>query len=301
MPNTYSFFGSATYSTTVGTLDELMANLPDNNANLIDPKDLRDTAFTLWDRIDVIAASVSVGASFSAEYLRPTPTALTVGGASIGTTFSGTVQDALDKILYPYIGPDCSLSGGGNREFGSTTSVTLSWSVTKYSNSIFTITVDGTPILPTGNNQSGSQGATATANVNTTFSMSTSDGTTSDSDTTTVTWLNRRYWGTFPTFTALNSAQVLGLTGAGVGTGNELSATRVQTRNNINGGGNYLVFAWPTTFGTPSFVINGLPSTAWTKINNSFAFTNANGYVNNYDVWISNTIQNSPIISFQIN
>ena len=62
-----------------------------------------------------------------------------------------------------------------------------------------------------------------------------------------------------------------------------------------------MVFAWPTSFGTPAFVVNGLPNTAFTLISSAFSFTNANGYVNTYDVWISNTAQNSPIASFQIN
>lgn len=36
------------------------------------------------------------------DYIRPLPTPIGVGGAPAGTTFDGTVQDALDKILYPY-------------------------------------------------------------------------------------------------------------------------------------------------------------------------------------------------------
>jgi len=305
MPNTYSFFGSATYSVTKDNLDELMSILPNNNSNLIDPQDLRDSVFTLWDRLDVISASVSISGSVSTDYNRTTPsTAAAVGGVSTGSTFSGTIQNALDRIFYPYIGPAASLSGGNNREFGSSNTLTLSWSVTKNSETIFSITVDGVPILPTGNSQGGSQGATATQNVNTTFNMSAADtptGTIANASTS-VTWSNRRYWGTHTTFTALNSAQILALTGAGVGSGNDLIESRVQNRNGINGAGNYLVFAWPTASnpGTPTFTINGLPSTAWTKINNAYAFTNTFGYITNYDVWISNTPQFSPLSLFQI-
>lgn len=36
------------------------------------------------------------------DYNRETPMTITVGGATPGTTFQGTVQDALDKILYPF-------------------------------------------------------------------------------------------------------------------------------------------------------------------------------------------------------
>ncbi len=298
MPNTYSFFGSATYSVTKDTLDELMSILPNNNSNLIDPQDLRDSVFTLWNRVDNISASVSIVGSVSNDYIRSTAMPIAVGGASIGTTFSGTVQQALDKILYPYIGPASSLSGGGVREFGATTSTTLNWSVTKNTDSIFSITVNGTPIVPTGNSQAGSQAANATQNVSTTFNMSAQDTPTGSitNSSTSISWLNKRYWGTNSTFTALNSAQILALSG------NELSATRVQNRDGINGGGNYLVFAWPTLFGTPTFVINGLPNSAWTKINSAYSFTNAalTPYTTTYDVWISNTPQNSPITLFQI-
>lgn len=35
------------------------------------------------------------------QYLRSTPMEISVGGAAIGTTFNGSVQDALDSILYP--------------------------------------------------------------------------------------------------------------------------------------------------------------------------------------------------------
>ena len=83
-----------------------------------------------------------------------------------------------------------------------------------------------------------------------------------------------------------------------------LSGTKNGTYLGINGSsttpGEYLVFAWPSSYGTPTFTINGLPNTAWTKIGISISFTNMNSYANTYDVWISNTAQNSPITSFVI-
>ncbi len=290
-----------TLSHTVEDLDQLLANLPDNNNNLIDPKDLRDTAFTLWNKIETVSASFSIMIGGSTDYDRATPTGISVGGAVVGSTFSGTVQDALDKILYPYLAPIASLTGGNTREFGSSTAVSLNWSVTKKSNSIVSIVVAGISITPTGGDQSGVQAATATQNVNTTLSMSAFDGTNTATSNTIVTWRNKRYWGTSATFGALNNAQILALSGAGVGSGNELSNTLTQTRNGINGNGQFLVFAWPTSFGTPTFMVNGLQNTAYTKVNSALSFTNSFGYVNTYDVWMSNTAQNSPIGTFQIN
>jgi len=94
--------------------------------------------------------------------------------------------------------------------------------------------------------------------------------------------------------------QPLWADGAGIGSGKELRTNRLRSYNGIDGAGQYLAFAWPTSFGTPSFTINGLPNTAFTKISSSISFTNMHSYTTNYDVWLSNTAQNSPITSFVI-
>ena len=63
----------------------------------------------------------------------------------------------------------------------------------------------------------------------------------------------------------------------------------------MNGNGNYLIFAFPSNFGNPNFNVNGLTNNAFTKVKSNFPFTNQFGYITNYDVWISNTVQNSPL------
>jgi len=45
------------------------------------------------------------GISGDVSYKRTTPTEISVGGVDVGTIFTGTISDALDKILYPYIQP----------------------------------------------------------------------------------------------------------------------------------------------------------------------------------------------------
>lgn len=304
MPINGTYSGGSASANSYSTFQELLAQLPDNTANLIVAKDIRDPVFSLWTRIDEVQVVASQSASASAYYSNANTVPISVGGISAGSSFSGTfsIQQMFDMLLYPYIPPSLSLSGGGNREFGSSPGpIALSWSVTKGSNLITSIIVNGTPVVPTGFNQSGVGSGTSTQNVNTTFNMSTSDGISTPGTSTTVTWLNARYWGTATTFAALNSAQILALSGAGIPPGKELATSRVQTRNGINGGGDYLAFAWPTAFGNPSFVINGLPNTAFTKVNSAYAFVNSFGYTASYDVWLSNTQQNSPITLFQIN
>ncbi len=304
------------------TVVDLLTVLPDNAANLIDAKDIRDSIWTLWNRIEDVEITASQSLSSNTNYIRNTPTQLVVGGAATGTTFSGTIQDALDKILYPYVAQTHVFSASNNsRQFGSSTSVTLSWTVIKNSDSIVSITVDGTSVSPTGASQSGTIATTAThssspSGVNQVqiYTFSTSDGTTSLSTTASVTWSNKRYWG-FMDLTAcapsnpdltltpgssaavgsfITDAKIKGMTGAGVGSGGELSTSIGRTYTNINASGYYLCFAWPTLFGTPSFYVGGFNNTAFTKVRSNSAFSNEFGFTGtNYDVWISNTAYNS--------
>lgn len=300
--------GGSSSANEYSTIQELLYKLPDNTANLIQAKDVRDSVYTLWERISSVQTTASQSASASTYYTNLTPVPVTVGGISAGTTFSNkSMQEMWDALLYPYIAPAVSLGcSPTSKELGASTAVTLSWSVTKNSNSITSIIVDGLVIVPTGNNQSGTKAATSTQNVNTTFTMTASDGTTTVPTSATVYWYNAIYWGKTSTFAAPSMAivgsQPAWADGASVGSGKTLASSKSGSYAGINGAGQYLVFAWPSTFGTPTFTINGLPNTAFTKIGSAVSHTNMNGYTNpaGYDIWISNTAQNSPIASFVI-
>jgi hypothetical protein len=323
MPGTSSYVNPPISADYRFTVDELLTVLPDNAANLIDAKDVRDSVWTLWNRIDDVEITASQSLSTNTNYIRSTPTQVAVGGASIGSTFTGTIQDALDKILYPYVPQGNTFSASSSsRQFGSSTAVTLSWQVIKNSNSIVSITVDGTSVSPTGASQSGSKATTATHSSSPiavtqvqTYTFSTSDGTTTVNTNTTVTWSNKRYWGFIDltscvpsnpdlTLTPGSSAavgsfitdtKIKAMTGAGVGSGSELATSLSRTFSNINGSGYYLCFAWPTLFGTPTFVVGGFTNTAFTKVRSNSSFSNEFGFTGtNYDVWISNTAYNSP-------
>jgi len=56
----------------------------------------------LNQRVAVLEALATTPVDISADYVRTMSMTVAVGGATIGTTFNGTVQDALDKILYPF-------------------------------------------------------------------------------------------------------------------------------------------------------------------------------------------------------
>ena len=331
----YGTSSNATYSTTFTGLDPMLAALEDNFANEITAKNVRDTAFTLWERmdtLDTVIAGVTSGVTFSASsitYTNLEPSTVTVGGIVTGTTFSArTIQQMFDDMFYPYIQPTISVSIGSNisipgadREFGATTSVILNWTVTPHGEDI-TLINSIPPILPGqvtipypgpfSTAQSNTNNFVSVQNTNSLFTINAQDAVSiSYQSSAQVTWYNKRYWGKIdltsignPNLTLnpgsasivnITSGNILALTGAGVGSGNELSTTLSKTYTGINGSGWYLIFAFPTSFGTPSFSVNGLPNTAFTKVESSMVFTNVYGYNNNYDVWISNTQQGSSL------
>jgi len=307
---TYSGGSASAYE--YSTLPELLTQLPDNTGNQIDAINVRNSVYTLWQRISQVQTVASQSASASVLYTNLTPTPLSIGGISAGSTFSNkTMQEMWDKLLYPYIGPSSGLSPNVAREFGGSNQITLTYTATKNTNSLTSIILykNGSPIYtvpggPFNVSQSGTYTSNATQNVNTSFSVVVNDGTSTSSAGVSFNWYNAVYWGKTPNF-ALPSMSVVGTQpawadGAGVGSGKSLASSRSGNYSGINGSGQYLVFAWPTSFGNPTFTINGLPNTAFTKIGSSISYVNMNLYTENYDVWISNTAQNSPITSFVI-
>lgn len=299
--------GSTTESRRWSLLDDLLNQIPNNNANLVRAKDVRDAVFTLWERLDNLGTSSNL-------YTNLIPTPVTVGGIAAGSTFSGeTIQQMFDKLLYPYQIPTLSLSSLSNKEYGSSASITLSWSVIKKTKNITGIIVDNQSFTPTGNSQNGTKNTMGTYNIPApastinTFNMSVTDGTLTNTTSTSFTWMNRIYWGTInltsignPDFgttpgatssIVLNSSFILSLS-------NQLSTTKSKVYSGINGGGNYIIFAWPSSVAgslSPIFNVNGLQNTAFIRIKTNWSFTNVNGFATPYEVWITNTRQNSPL------
>lgn len=322
-------YGGSASAESWSTLDDLLVQLPDNTANLIVAKNIRDSVFTLWDRIDTVEVIAASAASASSFFQNPAATPITVGGIPSGSTFPTptNMQDMWDQLLYPYIAPGAGFSpASSSREFGSSLLINLNWSVTTNSDPITTITVDGNakPVSPTA---SGVQGVTGThssvptaTSENNVFSMSVGDGTSTTNSNYTLTWKNRIFWGYIDLASIGNpnlttnpgSASIVAslctdnaikaLNGAnanGSMLGSELATSKNKTYTGIDGEGKHLIFAWPSTVGgalSPAFSVNNLPNTAFTRVRTASTFVNQFGFSGvNYEVWVSNTLQNSPL------
>jgi hypothetical protein len=237
-------------------------------------------------------------------------------GEQIGGT---TIKEVLNNLLYPSVPPTSTISSSlaTTQEYmadGTDLSVDLLWTATRPEAClpIISILVDGvSQILDSpfdeGHTQSGTlTGRSLPRNIQTSYIIEVNSEDKSNSSSVTIVWRWKRYWGAFasavpPTdgsFT-ITDADILALTGAGIGTGSEFATSRQKNYNGINGAGNYLVFAFPSSWGTPTFKINGLTSTAFTKVRDDI-FVNASGGSNTYQVWVTNSEMNSPISEFEI-
>ena len=321
--------GSNTQSSRYNAIDDLLVNIPNNTTNYVTAEFVRDAVFSLWERVSDLSVIVASASAIPTTFMNPNPTTITVGGVTQGTTFPTpkTVQEMFNAILYPYAAPVISLTPNIIKEYGQSLTHNLTWSVTKKSNPILSVVVDGftiPTILPNVAFQTGTRNVIGTYSyplqVSTTnnFLMTVNDGT-SNTTGATITWLNKIYWGSIdlsglplypnPNLT-LNPGYVsqvsdlltsspgliLSLNGAGVSPGSALTTSKNRTYTGINGNGKYLIFAWPSSVAgatIPVFSVNNLPNTAFTRVKTAWAFTNIYGVTTNYEVWVSNTAYNS--------
>ena len=183
-----------------------------------------------------------------------------------------TVQSALDALLFVPLTITSFGNTVGTVEIGQTVSVIgLSWVYNK------------TPV-----SQSIDQGIgmipvpvyvytdTGTFQSSRTYTLSATDGSSFLTRQTTVAFLNKCYWGA-SNDPAITDAEILALS-------YEFATSFAQSRV-ITASAEYVYFAFPASFGVPSFTVNGLPNTAWQVTNR--VFVNASGFSNSYSIWRS--------------
>lgn len=330
--STYSVSGSTvSVSQEFSTLDELLLGLLDNNAGAIDAYNVRDLTYTLWQKIDSFSSSLAISSTSAVTYNSSTPSYYNgnVGGVQAGSTFSGTIQSLLDRMFYPYVQPTPVINpiGSGVLEFGDGINISLNYSVTLGSNAIVpaTLIVDGAtltfpPYTGIHNTLATHSVSPITASESNQFIISVSDGTNVVTGTQTLYWLNKIYWGKIDltsignpnltlnpgSFSAVASLctdnTILNLNGAGANGvlyGEEFSVIKEKSYMNMDGSGQYLIFAWPSTVPNalvPQFKVNGIINTAFTRVRTSSPLVNTHGWSGtDYEVWVSNTIYHSPV------
>jgi len=268
----------------------------------------------------LIGDSVAVGVKPSAKInLDGSITAKNFNGkrpitASFASGFNPNTNSLIEwinAVFYPSQPPTASLTGGQNLELfsGSMPTRTVYWTAGRQAATeplqsvIITSSIGqnspqtfSQPSAP--GSVSGSQSYTVTSlnTVTYTLTVTASDGKTATSSTS-FTFLPKRYWGRTSTAVPDNSTI---LTSAGGGS--ELTSSRAKNGFAVTASGsNQIFYAYPSSYGDlTSLTIGGFESlAAFTK--NVISVTNASGYVQNYNVYVSKETfsGNTPSINAQ--
>ena len=133
------------------------------------------------------------------------------------------------------------------------------------------------------------------------FNCTDDKGTSAGSPKVSISYGHRFYWGSISLSSPreLTSLEIRSLIDAGKTTTNLSSGSFITVGFGgtnvakisfvgINGAGNYLCWAFPTSYGTPKFYVGGFYNTDFTKVNPAFSYRNIYGYEQPYDVWMTN-------------
>lgn len=192
-----------------------------------------------------------------------------------------TLQSVLDTILYVATDITAFTSSVTEAEIGaSLTNIALNWTINKTVNSQ---TLNGTSLSSTARTFN----IVGPINGTTSWTLVATDGQTSDTATSSVTFKNRRYWGT-SNLSTLADSDVLTLA-------NELTTSRAKTITYDATGGKYIYYCYPTSFGSlTSVTVGGLSFSDYTVVTRSF--TNQLGYSTSYNIVRFNNLQTGSAI-----
>lgn len=238
--------------------------------NQSDYSEIFDSFYNIIDDAIGITGPTGPSGSATATYSNATAVPVTIGGIAAGTTFSNvTIQQMFDMLLYPYQLPAfTAFSSGlfGTYEVGhpltSGTNI-LSYAVSNSSNikvqppnigyastSIPGASFGTNPFnLLSSGTFSISIPTLASASTHTTWSITVSGSNTHGANFTStgnIVFDYRVYWG-FNSNTSLTYSNIIALSSSALQTG--LASTYTMPSNSTN---NYLYFAWPSSFGTPT-------------------------------------------------
>lgn len=159
------------------------------------------------------------------------------------------------------------------KELGSEVAeVTVSWTLNKNPASQ---TLDGEAVDTAARSKTVSGPFTAGK----TFTLAVTDERdATDSATTSISFLNGVYTGVLEAGATIDSAAVLALT-------RKLQSTKALTFTADAGATQQIVYAIPARYGTPNFNVGGFDG-GFAKAA-TIDFTNASGYMESYDVWLS--------------
>jgi hypothetical protein len=236
-------------------------------------------------------------------------------GTSVGGT---TTREFLQNYFFPAVSSSTSISisGGNSIEYGDSSPLSLNWNANKGTYPISSITLSannggyftsGTPIIATGNTQSGNATAQYTNNTPTTFTINVTPTTGSTiTSSAAISFYNRKYYGVSTTGTNITDGEIISLANKSFSSSRATGSITSQINFGTNPG-DYVYFAWPATFeggslvcrstgGAPTYTTTpGTTVDCFNAGSNSVTsfileqrnFTNAFGYTTLYNIYRS--------------
>lgn len=194
--------------------------------------------------------------------------------------FTDEYRQLIDDLAYTAIAFVSASATNATNEIGSTvTETAVTWSFNKEPKAqTIKFGPEVAEVLDKSIRSKTYSGKTITSNTSIVITA-TDERNAQASRTLNITFQPRAYWGVAQNKEIYDSADILALSGSAL--------TSTRTRNiNVNAGeGEHIIYAIPSSFGTPTFKINGFEG-GFVKVG-TINFTNASGYSQNYDVYKS--------------
>jgi hypothetical protein len=187
-----------------------------------------------------------------------------------------TLEQQMANLLYTAISVTSFSNNAGTKEYGSTvSSVTLSWAINKTPTSL---TLDGEALDVSVRSKTIS-GLSITKDKNKTWKLVATDERGAKSEkTTTISFCNGVYYGVAEAQDTYDSEFVRGLT-------KNLRSSKLSSITVTAGAGEYIYYCLPVRMGTCTFKVGGFEGGF--ELVNTFLFTNASGYTENYYIYKS--------------
>lgn len=194
--------------------------------------------------------------------------------------FTDEYRQLIDDLAYTAIAFTSASATNATNEIGSTvTETAVTWSFNKEPKAqTIKFGPEVAEVLDKSIRSKTYSGKTITSNTSIVITA-TDERNAQASRTLNITFQPRAYWGVAQNKEIYDSADILALSGSAL--------TSTRTRNiNVNAGeGEHIIYTIPSSFGTPTFKINGFEG-GFVKVG-TINFTNASGYSQNYDVYKS--------------
>jgi len=214
-----------------------------------------------------------------------------------------TIKKALDYLLYYNPVVNSFTNNQNTLEIGSVVnSINLNWSLNKDKAFLASLAINQGigDVLPDTSGTSGSLTHVDTFSTNRAYTITMDDGDNVAARNTNIYFNQARFWGKISHKNAPSDAEIMALTGAGIGSGKDLTEQIGKSFNGMDMDGDYYIYAFASSLGSALFKVSGLTNGDFTLVRDN-AFTNVLGHTYNIKVYISNNAMGAmPVFSAEL-